>query len=83
MKLLIAAIAIASASPALAQAADPHAGHHPSGAPATPAQPDQTPAKKDCCEDGKAECCKHMKGKGCCADKAKSGSDAHAEHKSH
>lgn len=85
MKLLVAAIALTIASPAFAQAAGPHAGHHSAlAAPAAPAQPDQAPAKKDCCdEQRKAECCKDMKDKGCCADKAKAGVQSHSGHAGH
>lgn len=83
MKFVLTALALAIATPALAQAADPHAGHKAPPAPAQPAHTDHDPAKKGCCADKQKDCCKEMQGKGCCADKAKSGADAHAGHHSH
>jgi len=85
MKFMMTAIALAIATPALAQAADPHAGHadHQGHAPAKPQD------KSDCCEKAaqgaQKDCCdkgeKQGKASGCC-DEAKagaaSGHDAHA-----
>ena len=80
MKTLIAAIALTIASPALAQTADPHAGHAKGQ--------HEGHEQKDCCADkdgnGKMDCCEKMKdGKAmeCCAKHAKkSGADPHAGH---
>ena len=62
MKMIIGALALSLAVPAVAQTApavDPHAGHQ---------MPAQQGDKKDCCEKMKAEgkecCCKDMAGKG-------------------
>lgn len=84
MKIVLTALAFAIASPALAQAADPHANHKAAPtAPAAPAHADHDGDMKDCCADKQKGCCKGMEGKGCCADKAKSSADAHAGHSGH
>jgi hypothetical protein len=85
MKFMMTAIALAIAMPALAQAADPHAGHanHKGHAPAKPQ------GTSDCCEKTaqgtQKDCCDKSKNGGKprdCCDKAKagkaSGHDAHA-----
>lgn len=83
MKIVLTALAFASASPALAQA-DPHAGHKaPATSPATPAHADHDADKKGCCADGQKDCCKGMESKSCCADKAKGRAEAHAGHDGH
>lgn len=64
MKTLLAALALAAATPAFAQAApatDSHTGqaqHQQQGQPATPGQ-QQAPmnGQKDCCKDGQCSCC--------------------------
>ena len=79
MKIWIAAIALTVASPAFAQTADPHAGHHQ-------AQHEEHEQHKDCCEgkDGaRMECCeKAMKDgkKMACCEKHEGKADAHAGH---
>jgi hypothetical protein len=82
MKFIIAAVALTMGSPALAQSADPHAGHgtaHGTGKEQHQKHEDccakkADGARKACCdkaEDGKAmECCK----------KHQTGADAHAGH---
>ena len=76
MKMIIAAFALVVAAPAIAQQADPHAGHgqgheqHKNCC----EQKDADGTRKDCCEkeDGKMACCeKHAK---------KGDKDAHAGH---
>lgn len=83
MKIILAAFAMAIASPALAQTADPHANHKADAAPAAPMSGGHEGEKKGCCPDKQKDCCKDMQGKGCCADKAKAGADASANHHSH
>ena len=84
MKIVLTALAFAIASPALAQSADPHAGHKAApAAPSAPAHADHDADKKGCCADKQKDCCKGMEGKGCCADKAKSSAEAHAGHQGH
>lgn len=78
MKLLIALAALTIASPALAQSADPHAGHGTGHE-----------QHKDCCKEKDADgtprdCCEKMvdgKPMECCAKHAKkTGADPHAGH---
>ena len=83
MKIILTVLAFAIASPALAQSVDPHATHKAgSPAPSAPAHADHDADKKGRCADQQKDCCKDMQGKGCCAKKAKSGTDAHAGHHS-
>jgi len=81
MNIVLTALAFAIATPASAQAVDPHAGHK-AGAltPAAAAHADHDAATKSCCEGKQEDCCKDMDGKGCCADKAKRGAGSHAGH---
>ncbi len=84
MKIVLTALAFAIASPALAQAADPHASHKaPASSSVTPAHADHDADKKGCCADKQMDCCKGMEGKSCCADKAKGSAEAHVGHRSH
>jgi hypothetical protein len=79
MKILIAAVALTIASPAFAQAPDPHAGHHQGHGKdheehkSCCDQKDADGTRKNCCEkgkDGKAMAC-------CEKQAAKHGPDAH------
>ena len=84
MKIVLTALAIAIASPALAQAPDPHAGHKaPASTPVVPAHADHDADKKGCCVDKQKDCCKGMEGKSCCADKSKGSAESHAGHHGH
>ena len=90
MKTLIATLALLAAAPAAAQAApaDPHAAHRQqSGQQHEHGKTEgEHAAHKDCCKDGKMECCAKMKQKDaadCCKDqqtKAGEQQDAHAGH---
>ena len=84
MKIVLTALAIAIASPVLAQQADPHAGHQaPASAPAAPTHAGHDADQKGCCADKQKDCCKGMEAKGCCAEKAKGSAAAHAVHHGH
>ena len=78
MKTLIAALALLIAAPAMAQTADPHAGHgtgHEQHKDCCQ-QKDADGTRKDCCEKGK-----DGKLSSCCEKHAKQGDkDAHAGH---
>lgn len=84
MKIVLIALAFAVASPALAQTADPHAGHKASASSSvTPSHADHDADEKGCCADEQKDCCKGMERKGCCAEKAKVGAESHAGHHGH
>lgn len=88
MKMLLTALALTIASPALVQAApaaDPHAGH---GSMDHSKHADHD--RDGCCEkgaDGKMACCGKMKADdkkmACCEEDAKPAADPHAGHGKH
>ena len=74
LKTMLGAVALLIAAPVAAQTAapaDPHAGHAPQHHGTDHGKMNHS--NKDCCKDGKHDCCKEMEqsGKKDCCDEAK------------